>query len=108
MPLLRGCSPRRRGRGREKMPLPSLFRPAAVDFQRDQMRWGEVSSLQPLSVKLTSWFLVCVIIGMIGFLVVAQYARKETATGYLTPFLSQRAGLFARSTSARGNWSRQA
>jgi membrane fusion protein len=67
------------------MPLPSLFRRAAVDFQRDQMRWGEVSSLQPLSVKLTSWFLVCVIIGMIGFLVVAQYARKETAIGYLTP-----------------------
>jgi membrane fusion protein len=68
-----------------EMPLPSLFRPAAVDFQRNQVRWGEVSSLQPLSVKLTSWFLVCVIIGLIGFLVVAQYARKETAIGYLTP-----------------------
>src|SRR5258708_28333043 len=67
------------------MALPSLFRRAAVDFQRNQIRWGEVSSLQPLSVKLTSWFLVCVIIGMIGFLVVAHYARKETAIGYLTP-----------------------
>ena len=67
------------------MLLPSLFRPAAVDFQRHQLRWGDVSSLQPLSVKLTSWFLVCMIIGMIGFLVVAQYARKETAIGYLTP-----------------------
>jgi multidrug efflux pump subunit AcrA (membrane-fusion protein) len=67
------------------MPLPSLFRPAAVDFQRNQVRWGDVSSLQPLSVKLTGWFLVCVIIGMIGFLLVAQYARKETAIGYLTP-----------------------
>src|SRR5436190_24219791 len=67
------------------MALPSLFRPAAVDFQRNQVRWGEVSSLQPLSVKLTAWFLVCVTIGMIGFLLVAQYARKETAMGYLTP-----------------------
>jgi len=67
------------------MPLPSLFRTAAVDFQRNQFRWGEVSALQPLSVQLTGWFLICVVIGMMAFLVVAQYARKETAIGYLTP-----------------------
>src|SRR6478752_7074060 len=67
------------------MPLPSLFRPEAVDFQQNQMRWGEVSSLHPLPVQLAGWFLICVVIGMIAFLVVAQYARKETAIGYLTP-----------------------
>jgi len=67
------------------MPQPSLFRPAAVDFQRDQTRWGEVGSLQPVAVKVTGWFLICVMAAVIVFLLLAQYARKETAIGYLTP-----------------------
>jgi membrane fusion protein len=46
---------------------------------------GDVASLEPLSVKLTAWFLAAVVAVLFGFLFVAQYARKETAVGYLTP-----------------------
>lgn len=62
-----------------------LFRQEAIDFQRQHQQWGSVASLQPLSSKITVWFLVIVTGLSIGFLFVAQYARKETAQGYLTP-----------------------
>lgn len=62
-----------------------LFRQEAIDFQQSHRQWGDVASLQPLSVKLTAWFLVSAVAALIGFLFVAQYARKETAVGYLTP-----------------------
>jgi membrane fusion protein len=44
-----------------------------------------VAALQPLSIKLTVWFLAGVVVVVIGFLFGAEYARKETAIGYLTP-----------------------
>jgi membrane fusion protein len=62
-----------------------LFRQEALDFQRLHRQWGDVASLQPLSLKITAWFLTFVVALLIGFVSVAQYARKETAVGYLTP-----------------------
>jgi membrane fusion protein len=62
-----------------------LFRQQAIDFQRHHRQWGDVASLQPLSLKIETWFVAAVVALLIGFLFVAQYARKETAVGYLTP-----------------------
>src|SRR5688572_29092735 len=64
---------------------PALFRQEAIDFQQHQQRWGDVASLQPLSTKVTTWFLITVAGTLIAFLLTAQYARKATALGYLTP-----------------------
>src|SRR5215217_4560101 len=63
----------------------SLFRQEALDFQQNQRQWGNVASLQPLSTKVVSWFLVTSAATILCFLFVAQYSRKETAMGYLTP-----------------------
>jgi len=63
----------------------SLFRQEAIDFQQHQRRWGDVASLQPLSMKVAAWFLATSATAIASFLFVAQYSRKETAVGYLTP-----------------------
>ena len=63
----------------------SLFRQEAIDFQQHQRRWGDVASLQPLSMKVAAWFLATSATAIAVFLFVAQYSRKETAVGYLTP-----------------------
>lgn len=44
-----------------------------------------MAALQPLSLKVTVWFLAGLLVVVIGFLFSADYARKETAVGYLTP-----------------------
>jgi membrane fusion protein len=62
-----------------------LFRQQAIDFQRHHQQWGDVASLQPLSLKVATWFVAAMVALLIGFLFVVQYARKETAVGYLTP-----------------------
>jgi membrane fusion protein len=62
-----------------------LFRQEAIDFQRDNRQWGRVSNLQPLTTKLLTWFIATAVALMIAFLVLGQYARKETVSGYLTP-----------------------
>ncbi len=64
---------------------PSLFRKQAVDFQRHNREWGHVALLQPLSLKLTTWFISAAIALIISFLFLGQYSRKETVVGYLTP-----------------------
>jgi membrane fusion protein len=63
----------------------ALFRQEAVDFHQHRQQWGDVASLQPVSTKIATWFLAVVTAGLIAFLFIAQYARKETAVGYLTP-----------------------
>jgi membrane fusion protein len=63
----------------------ALFRPEALEFQQHRQQWGDVASLQPFSTKVAAWFLVVVTVVLLAFLFVAQYARKETAVGYLTP-----------------------
>jgi membrane fusion protein len=62
-----------------------LFRQEAIDFQQHHRQWGNVSALQPLSSKLTTWFLTAVTALVAVFLFVGEYSRKETAVGYLTP-----------------------
>lgn len=63
----------------------ALFRQEVVDFQQDTGQWGQVVLLEPVSTKILSWSLTATIVVIIGFLCIAQYARKETVTGYLTP-----------------------
>jgi len=64
---------------------PSLFRQEAVDFQRHNGEWGQVGLLQPLSIKVMTWFITVAITLIISFLFLGQYSRKETVVGYLTP-----------------------
>jgi len=64
---------------------PSLFRQEAVDFQRHNGEWGQVGLLQPLSIKVMTWFITVAITFIISFLFLGQYSRKETVMGYLTP-----------------------
>jgi membrane fusion protein len=62
-----------------------LFRQEAVDFQRDHRQWGEVALVQPISTKVTVWFIAASVALIAVFLFLAPYARKETVSGYLTP-----------------------
>src|SRR5919197_5503781 len=62
-----------------------LFRQEAIDFQQHYRQWGNVGALQPLSIKVTTWFLTAITALIAVFLFLAQYSRKETAVGYLTP-----------------------
>src|SRR5215217_4599867 len=64
---------------------PTLFRKEAVDFLQQRRSWGEVVSLQPISSTILSWSLAGLVAFILGFITIAQYARKETVTGYLTP-----------------------
>lgn len=62
-----------------------LFRQEALDFHRAHSQWGSVSALQPTSLKTLSWLIVAAAIAVVAFIILATYARKETALGYLTP-----------------------
>lgn len=62
----------------------SLFRPEVRRSLQDR-QWGRVSLLQPLSSKILCWGLVATAAMIAAFLSVADYARKETVTGYLAP-----------------------
>ena len=69
------------------MSLPSqrLFRQEAIDFQHSARQWGQLSLVQPMSGKILTSVVVVSVICLIGFLFVAEYARKETVLGYLVP-----------------------
>jgi len=62
-----------------------LFRQEVLDFQRHNRQWGRVVPLQPMSIRLMVWSVVAATAVVIAFLFFAQYARKETVAGYLTP-----------------------
>ena len=62
-----------------------LFRQEAIDFQRQHRNWGQVVLLQPVATKVVTWFLAAAVVLILVFLSFAQYARKETVVGYLTP-----------------------
>jgi membrane fusion protein len=64
---------------------PSLFRQEAIDFLHQHRSWGAVVLLQPISSTFLSWALAALVALILFFLSIAQYARKETVTGYLTP-----------------------
>ena len=62
----------------------SLFRQEAIEFQQHR-QLGNTAALQPFSIRITAWFLITAVAAIIVFLFLAQYTRKETAVGYLTP-----------------------
>lgn len=64
---------------------PALFRQEAIDFLHQRHSWGEVVSLQPISSAILGWTLAGLVAFILVFISMAQYARKETVTGYLTP-----------------------
>jgi len=63
----------------------TLFRQEAVQFQQHRRLWGDVALLQPLSTKMLTWFMAAAAVSLGIFLFTGQYARKEIASGYLTP-----------------------
>jgi membrane fusion protein len=96
--MLRGVA---KGRGRVTVPPTSagalsqrgtnvlserpLFRQEVLEFERLNRQWGRVVPLQPLSVRLMLWSVIGATATVIAFMFFAQYARKETVAGYLTP-----------------------
>jgi membrane fusion protein len=62
-----------------------LFRQEVIEFQQQDRQWGRVVPLQPLSTRLTAWFITAMVAAIVTFLFFAQYARKETVAGYLMP-----------------------
>jgi membrane fusion protein len=62
-----------------------LFRQEVVEFQQHNRQWGRVVPLQPLPTRLMFWSIIAAVAAIVGFLFVAQYARKETVVGYLMP-----------------------
>src|SRR5437763_13289324 len=50
-----------------------------------QSEWGQVALLQPLPVKVMTWFIAVTTALIIISLFLGQYSRKETVAGYLTP-----------------------
>jgi membrane fusion protein len=70
---------------REVIPGYSLFRQEVIEFQQHHRQWGEVALLQPLSTKVTTWFITTAVALLVTFLFLGQYTRKETVVGYLTP-----------------------
>ncbi|MDR3533129.1 MAG: HlyD family efflux transporter periplasmic adaptor subunit [Rhodopila sp.] len=71
-----------------------LFRQEVIEFQQHNRQWGRVVPLQPLSTRLMVWCVAAAAVAVIAFLFFAQYARKETAAGYLAP-VSGTARVFA-------------
>lgn len=71
--------------GREVTSRRQLFRQEVVEFQQQNRQWGRVVPLQPLPTRLMVWFITGAAAAVIAFLFLAQYARKETVTGYLAP-----------------------
>jgi membrane fusion protein len=69
----------------EATPQRSLFRQEAIEFQQHHRQWGELALLQPLSIKIMTWFIATVVAVLLAFLFLGHYARKETVVGYLTP-----------------------
>ncbi|CAH2600578.1 HlyD family efflux transporter periplasmic adaptor subunit [Rhodovastum atsumiense] len=63
----------------------TLFRQEAIEFQQHHRQWGEIALLQPLSMRITVWFVTVVVAAIVVFLSQAPYTRKETVSGYLMP-----------------------
>jgi membrane fusion protein len=75
-------------RGAHGADVPSqrpLFRHEVLDFQRYNRQWGRVVPLQPMSIRLMVFAIIAATAIVIVFLLFAQYARRETVAGYLTP-----------------------
>jgi membrane fusion protein len=63
----------------------SLFRHEVVDFQEIERQFGRAILLQPISLKVLTWFLASFVALMLVLLFIGQYSRKATVSGYLIP-----------------------
>jgi membrane fusion protein len=77
--------PQRAAHGADVPSHRPLFRQEVLDFQRCNRQWGRVVPLQPMSIRLMVWAIIAATAVVIVFLLFAQYARRETVAGYLTP-----------------------
>jgi membrane fusion protein len=77
--------PQRAAHGADVPSQRPLFRQEVLDFQRYNRQWGRVVPLQPMSIRLMVWAIIAATTAIIVFLFIAQYARRETVAGYLTP-----------------------
>jgi membrane fusion protein len=63
-----------------------LFRAEVIKYQRDSVWAGDVIPPPPAAAVLTG-LLVATLVALLTFLAFGSYARKEIATGFLTPTL---------------------
>lgn len=64
--------------------MSGLFRQQAVEAQKQKLH-GDVSLAQPISIYISSFVILAIIIAIVLFLSFSHYARKETVRGYLVP-----------------------
>jgi membrane fusion protein len=67
------------------VPTRQLFRQEVIEFQQQDRQWGRVVPLQPLPTRLMVWFVTACVAAVISFLFLAEYARKETVSGFIAP-----------------------
>ncbi|EDQ00905.1 HlyD family secretion protein [Shewanella benthica] len=64
--------------------MSELFRQQAVEAQKQKLH-GDVSLAQPISIYISVFTILSIIIAIVFFLSFSHYARKETVRGYLVP-----------------------
>ncbi|MDX1587784.1 MAG: HlyD family efflux transporter periplasmic adaptor subunit [Oleiphilaceae bacterium] len=62
----------------------SLFRREALAHQRERL-WGDILLTQPLSLRVLTGVVAITLIGLVLYLTLGTYTRKETVQGYLSP-----------------------
>ncbi len=62
----------------------SLFRKQAIDHQHDRLA-GNILLVQPLSLQVSVAVVSLIVAGIISFLILGEYTRKETVRGFLVP-----------------------
>jgi membrane fusion protein len=63
----------------------SLFRPEVAEFQEIERQYGRALLAQPIPIKITSWLIAAFVALSIVVLIIGQYSRKATVSGYLVP-----------------------
>lgn len=87
--------------------MPSLFRPEAIEGQR-QAWLGRIQLVRPLSLTVLTAFAVSAAVAVGAFLFVGDYTRKARVSGYLAPDLGlirlmpQQAGTLIERHAAEG------
>src|SRR6516162_1710929 len=81
----KGLQPRRAVNSSANNAPTPLFRHEVVDFQEIERQFGRAILLQPISLKVITWFLASFVAIVFALLLVGQYSRKATVNGYLIP-----------------------
>lgn len=85
-----------------------LFRKEAIEHSRQKL-WGDVIIVQPLSTTIMVSVLVALVALGLGGLILGDYARTETAKGYLVPdrgvakIFAPQSGVISTITSREGD-----